>query len=98
MTNSFYRLVSLMARLRSPEGCPWDRVQTFGTLGPMLVEEAWEVADAADHADPRNVSELREELGDLLFLIVFFAQLASEQLGFSIDDIADGVRAKLVRR
>jgi len=91
----FQRLVGIMARLRSPEGCPWDRQQDFGTIKPYLLEETYEVLDAIDARDWRA---LAEELGDLLLETVFFAQMASEQNLFSIEDCLDRINEKLVRR
>lgn len=91
----FQRLVGIMARLRSPEGCPWDRQQDFGTIKPYLLEETYEVLDAIDARDWRA---LAEELGDLLLETVFFAQMASEQKLFSIEDCLDRINEKLVRR
>ena len=98
MTTGFSDLVALMARLRSPEGCPWDREQNYETLAPMLLEEAYEVFDAVDKARKGAPAELRDELGDLLFLIVFYAQLGVERGDFSIDDVANAVHTKMVRR
>jgi MazG family protein len=91
----FERLVQIMARLRSPDGCPWDRQQTFDTIKPYLLEETYEVLDAIDARDWRA---LAEELGDLLLQSVFFAQMASEQRLFSIEDSLDAIVEKLVRR
>lgn len=87
-----------MARLRSPEGCPWDREQTYETLAPMLLEEAYEAFEAVEEAREGHPEELRSELGDLLFQIVFYAQVASERGEFSIDDVTDAIHAKMVRR
>jgi len=91
----FERLVEIMARLRAPGGCPWDREQTFDTIKPYLIEETYEVLDAID---ARNWPGLAEELGDLLLEAVFFAQMASEEGKFSISDSLDAVNQKLVRR
>ena len=88
-------LTELMARLRSPEGCPWDREQTLASLGPMLIEEAYEVLEAVESAD---WAELRDELGDLLFQIVFYGQLAAEAGHFTISDSIARVHEKMVRR
>ena len=89
-------LLALMARLRDPErGCPWDRAQTFATIAPYTIEEAYEVADAIEHGDREH---LREELGDLLFQVVFHARMAEEQGWFDFSEIANGIREKLVRR
>jgi tetrapyrrole methylase family protein/MazG family protein/ATP diphosphatase len=89
------RLVSLVRRLRGPDGCPWDRQQTLATLRPHLLDEAYEVADAIDAGD---LDALREELGDLLMLVVSCAEIAQQEGRFGFDDVVDGVCAKLVRR
>jgi tetrapyrrole methylase family protein/MazG family protein len=89
------KLVDLVARLRGENGCPWDREQTRETLKPMLIEEAYEVLDALDAADPQ---ELREELGDLLFQVVFHAQIARERGEFDLGDVIDRLREKMIRR
>ena len=91
----FERLVEIMARLRAPGGCPWDREQTFDTIKPYLLEETYEALDAIDARDWRG---LAEELGDLLLEAVFFAQMASEERKFSIADSLDSINEKLVRR
>ena len=89
-------LLALMARLRDPErGCPWDRAQTFATIAPYTIEEAYEVADAIEHGDREH---LREELGDLLFQVVFHARMAEERGWFDFSEVANGIREKLVRR
>ncbi|HMF56317.1 MAG TPA: nucleoside triphosphate pyrophosphohydrolase [Pyrinomonadaceae bacterium] len=98
MSASFDELVALMARLRSPEGCPWDREQNYETLAPMLVEEAYEVFEAAADAREGSHENLLDELGDLLFQIVFYAQIARERNEFTIDDVARAVHRKMVRR
>jgi MazG family protein len=92
---TFERLVAIMARLRSPDGCPWDREQSFDTIKPYLLEEAYEVMDAID---ARDWPALADELGDLLLQVVFFAQMASEQNSFSINDSIEAINSKLVRR
>jgi MazG family protein len=84
-----------MARLRAPGGCPWDREQTFDTIKPYLLEETYEVLDAIDARDWR---ELPGELGDLLLQAVFFSQMAAEQNLFQIGDALDAINEKLVRR
>jgi len=84
-----------MARLRAPGGCPWDREQTFDTIKPYLLEETYEVMDAIDARDWR---ELTGELGDLLLQSVFFSQMAAEQNLFSIADALDAINEKLIRR
>jgi tetrapyrrole methylase family protein / MazG family protein len=91
----FERLVDIMSRLRSPEGCPWDREQTYQTLKSYLIEETYEAVDAIDSGD---MDELRGELGDLLLQILFHAQLATEQGIFDIDDVIEGISSKLIRR
>jgi len=98
MPKTFADLVELMDRLRSPGGCPWDREQTYATLAPMLLEEAYEAFDALEEARLGRPDDLREELGDLLFQITFFARVAQEHGEFNIDDVIDGVHAKMVRR
>jgi MazG family protein len=98
MPANFQDLVALMSRLRSPEGCPWDREQTYATLAPMLLEEAYEAFEAVEEAREGRPEHLREELGDLLFQIVFYAQVASERGEFTIDDVTDRIHSKMVRR
>ena len=93
--DKFQRLVEIMARLRSPEGCPWDREQSFDTLKPYLLEETYEVLEAVD---ARDWEALAEELGDLLLEVVFLAQLASEENRFTVADSLDLIHEKLVRR
>ena len=88
-------LVKVMYRLRAPGGCPWDREQTHQSLARHLLEETHETLDAIDSGD---LSRLREELGDLLLQVLFHAEIADEEGGFDIDDVAEGVTAKLVRR
>ena len=99
MTNraadEFTRLVEIMATLRGPDGCPWDREQTIDTLKPFVLEETYEVLDAIDRHDHR---ELCEELGDFVFEAVFVAQLESEAGHFEIADSLKMVADKLVRR
>jgi tetrapyrrole methylase family protein/MazG family protein len=91
----FEQLVSIMARLRGPNGCPWDREQSFDSIKPYLLEETYEVMDAIDR---RDWGELAEELGDLLLQSVFFAQMASEEGRFRIEDSIDAINQKLIRR
>ncbi|HEY0080203.1 MAG TPA: nucleoside triphosphate pyrophosphohydrolase [Pyrinomonadaceae bacterium] len=98
MPATFDDLVALMARLRSPEGCPWDREQTYASLAPMLLEEAYEAFEAVEAAREGRASELRDELGDMLFQIVFYSQVAHERGDFHIDDVTDSIHAKMVRR
>jgi nucleoside triphosphate diphosphatase len=93
---SFLNLVDLMARLRTPgSGCPWDLEQTFETIAPYTIEEAYEVADAIER---RNMDDLKGELGDLLFQSVFHARMAEEAGAFTIDDVLKGLIAKMVER
>jgi len=92
---AFATLVEIMARLRGPDGCPWDREQTLQTLRQYVLEEAYEVVDAIDRDAP---AELCEELGDLLLQIVFQAQLAGEAGRFTVGDVARAIVGKLVRR
>jgi len=91
----FQQLVDLMARLRAPGGCPWDREQNFDTIKPFLLEETYEVMNAID---ARNWPELADELGDLMLQAVFFSQMAAEENLFRIDDALDAINQKLVRR
>ena len=89
------RLIEIMARLRAPGGCPWDREQSFESIKPYLLEETYEVMDAIDARDWKG---LAEELGDLLLQPVFFAQMAAEAGLFQIGDSLDAINEKLVRR
>jgi MazG family protein len=91
----FERLVKIMARLRAPGGCPWDREQNFDTIKPYLLEETYEVMDAID---ARDFDGLAEELGDLLLQPVFFAQMATEEGRFDIADSLAAINNKLIRR
>ncbi|MEO7142735.1 MAG: nucleoside triphosphate pyrophosphohydrolase [Bryobacteraceae bacterium] len=91
----FERLVAILARLRAPGGCPWDREQTFDTIKPYLLEETYEVMDAID---ARDWGALADELGDLLLQAVFFAQMAAEAKHFTIEDSLNAIADKLVRR
>ncbi|HDZ38532.1 MAG TPA: nucleoside triphosphate pyrophosphohydrolase [Marinobacter sp.] len=96
MSYSIDDLKVLMARLRDPEtGCPWDAKQTFRTIVPHTLEEAHEVADAIDREDYAN---LKDELGDLLFQVIFYSQLGAEEGRFSFDGVVDNLVSKLVRR
>jgi len=92
---AFARLVEIMARLRAPGGCPWDREQNFDTIKPYLLEETYEVLDAIDARDWKG---LAEELGDLLLQPVFFAQMAAEEGKFDVADTLQAINSKLVRR
>jgi len=95
-TDPMTRLLGIMASLRDPErGCPWDKEQTFRTIAPYTVEEAYEVADAIERGD---FAELREELGDLLFQVVFYAQMGRERGLFDFDAIAADISDKMERR
>jgi len=91
----FERAVSIMARLRGPGGCPWDREQTFDSIKPYTLEEAYEVLEAIDN---RDWDELRGELGDLLLQVLFYSQMAQEASKFSIDDVLERLSTKLVTR
>ena len=94
-SEKFQQLVEIMARLRGPGGCPWDREQTFDTIKSYLLEETYEVIDAIDR---RDWQELAAELGDLQLQIVFFSQMAAEQGRFTIQDVLEQINNKLVRR
>jgi MazG family protein len=95
-SESIEKLLEVMATLRSAErGCPWDREQTFATIAPYTIEEAYEVADAIDRGD---FAELESELGDLLFQVVFHARMAEEQGRFDFADVAAAICDKLIRR
>jgi len=91
----FQRLVDIMARLRSPGGCPWDREQNFDTIKPYTLEETYEVLDAIDR---RDWKDLAGELGDFMLQAVFYAQMASEGKLFTIGDALDAINEKLIRR
>ncbi|HEV2302860.1 MAG TPA: nucleoside triphosphate pyrophosphohydrolase [Stellaceae bacterium] len=94
--NPIDRLLAIMARLRDRErGCPWDREQDFATIAPYTIEEAYEVADAIGRAD---MVALKDELGDLLFQVVFHARMAEEQGKFAFEDVAAAIADKMVRR
>lgn len=94
-TSDFQKLIDIMAKLRSPEGCPWDREQTFDTLKTMMLEEVYEIVEAVEERDYAN---LKEELGDLLLQIVFVSQMAHEQTLFEIRDVVESACDKMVRR
>jgi MazG family protein len=89
------RLVELMARLRGPEGCPWDRAQNYDSMKALLLEEAYEVIDAVNE---RDFGGLEDELGDLLFQVVFYSRLAEEEGRFTLADVMERLYSKLVRR
>jgi MazG family protein len=93
--DGFAQLVEIMARLRAPDGCPWDREQTFDTIKPYLLEETYEVMQAIDD---RDWPELAEELGDLLLQVVFFSQMAAEAGHFDVVDAIEAINSKLIRR
>jgi ATP diphosphatase len=93
---SIDRLLTIMSRLRNPQtGCPWDREQTFATIAPYTIEEAYEVADAIERGD---LDDLKGELGDLLFQVVFHAHMAQEQGRFDFDAVVNAIGDKLERR
>src|SRR3954464_496667 len=90
------RLVAIMARLRDPvSGCEWDTVQTFATIAPYTIEEAYEVADAIERGD---LSDLKDELGDLLLQVVFHARIAEEGGDFAFRDVVKAICDKMIRR
>lgn len=94
--DALQQLLKVMERLRDPNGgCPWDLEQTFATIAPYTIEEAYEVADAIERGDPAH---LRDELGDLLFQVVFHARMAEERGWFDFNSVASAIRDKLVRR
>jgi len=95
MSHRFQKLIDLMAALRAPNGCPWDRKQTHDSLKPYLLEETYEVLETIDHQDRRKLSE---ELGDVLLQVLFHSQIGAEAGTFTIDDVLDGLADKLVRR
>ena len=96
MSDSINKLVEIMATLRDPErGCPWDCAQTYASIIPHTIEETYEVADCIERED---YAHLKEELGDLLFQVVFLARIAQEQGLFDFDDVADAISEKLTRR
>lgn len=92
---TFQDLIDITAKLRSDQGCPWDRAQTHESLKKCLEEESGEVLDAIDNKDMEN---LCEELGDLLFQVMIHSQIAQEEGAFSIGDVVDGICQKMVRR
>jgi len=96
MTRPLDRLLAIMAQLRDPErGCPWDRAQDFATIAPYTIEEAYEVADAIARGD---TTALKDELGDLLFQVVFHSRMADEAGLFAFDDVATAIADKMLRR
>ena len=89
-------LIDIMAALRTPvTGCPWDLEQSFSTIAPYTIEEAYEVADAIQRGD---IAELRDELGDLLLQVVFHARMAEEQGAFDFGGVVEAITAKMIRR
>ncbi len=96
MSSNFSRLIEIMAKLRNPDGgCPWDVEQTFATIAPHTIEEAYEVADAIEHGD---MDELRDELGDLLLQVIFHSRMAEELDLFNVDDVVNAISTKMIRR
>jgi nucleoside triphosphate diphosphatase len=95
MSARITELLAIMARLRAADGCPWDRQQTFASIAPYTIEEAYEVADAIERGD---LVSLKDELGDLLFQVVFHSQMASESGQFGFEAVAGAICDKLVRR
>jgi uncharacterized protein YabN with tetrapyrrole methylase and pyrophosphatase domain len=99
MSKNFDELISVMARLRAPGGCPWDHEQTYASLSQYLLEEAYETFDAIHEADETgDTTNLKEELGDLLLQVVFHSTIAAERGDFTIEDVAGGIAQKLVLR
>ena len=99
MSRNFDELTSVMARLRAPGGCPWDREQTYASLAQYLLEESHETFDAIQEADETgDTKNLREELGDVLLQVVFHSTIAAERGDFTIDEVVSGVTQKLVLR
>ncbi len=93
------RLLEIMRRLRAPDGCPWDRAQTFRTIAPYTIEEACEVADVIERGAPGILAdELADELGDLLLQVIYHARMAEEEGAFSFDDVVRAISDKMVRR
>lgn len=88
-------LIAVVAKLRAPDGCPWDRAQTHATLRPNMIEEAYEAVDAIDDNDMKH---LREELGDVLLQVLLHSQIASENGDFNLDDVAKELKDKLIHR
>ena len=95
LTDPLAEAIAIMARLRAPDGCPWDREQTFDTIKRHTLEETYEVFDAIER---RAWPDLKDELGDLLLQVLFYAQMASEAGYFTIQDVASNLNAKLIRR
>ena len=95
MSQAFDDLVSIVSRLRAPDGCPWDQKQTHESLKPYLIEEAYEVIEALDRDDP---NQLRQELGDLFLQILLHAEIENELQNFSIEEVITTLNQKLTRR
>jgi ATP diphosphatase len=95
-STAILKLLDIMARLRAPDGCPWDREQSFATIAPYTIEEAYEVADAIGRGP--DFPALMDELGDLLFQVVYHAQMAAELGRFSFAEVAESISAKMIRR
>jgi len=93
--NKLEQLIQLIRKLRAPDGCPWDQKQRKEDLGKYILEEAYEVMDSLDKADPED---LKEELGDLLFQILFLTEICAESGLFSLSDVMDEVKEKMIRR
>jgi MazG family protein len=99
MSKALDELIAVMARLRAPGGCPWDREQTYASLAQYLLEEAYETFDAIQEAGQTgDVANLKEELGDLLLQVIFHSTIGAEKGDFTIDDVANGITQKLVLR
>ena len=98
MSKNFDELVNVMARLRAPGGCPWDREQTYESLAPYLLEEAFETFDAIQETKEGKTENLREELGDLLLQIIFHSQIAEEKNDFTIEDVCASITRKMILR
>lgn len=94
----FSELIRIMKRLRAPDGCPWDRKQTFDSLCPHIVEEAYELVDAIHRRDELGMKHVLEECGDLLLQVIFVGTMAEERGDFNVGDIPDAISDKLIRR
>ena len=94
MSDSFDRVVEIMATLRAPGGCPWDRKQTHESLRPYLLEETYEVLETIDQ---RETTKLKEELGDILLQVLFHSQIATEEGTFTVNDVVQQLGDKLIR-
>ena len=98
MSKKFDELINVMARLRAPDGCPWDKEQTYESLAPYLLEEAFESFDAIQEAAEGKPEHLREELGDLLLQIIFHSQIAEDRGDFTIEDVCEAITEKMILR